>query len=154
MNVKGPTLKCPDKLAHKYTGKLVYVWKGERKGRVGRVLSAGGNRAQIAFGGMTGATGVYTIKREYLIRYGIHVIHAITLLNPISSESLETLWDGSLPQRFSDKKQRGNLRDLIKRLIENETVPKQPIPAVEAAWDPTSTISQEPVVYNHSKYLK
>lgn len=65
---KAPPKDCVDKIAYRYTGKLVYVWKGDKKGRVGRVFSIGGTHAQVAFSGMTGGTGVQTIKREYLMR--------------------------------------------------------------------------------------
>lgn len=59
-----PGRRREDEIAFKYTGALAYVWKGIRKGVVGRVLSIGGTHARICIGG----TGVHTLKRENLIR--------------------------------------------------------------------------------------
>lgn len=63
-----------DVLAYRYADKLVYVWRGARKGRVGRIIAIGGDYAQICIGG----TGVHTIKRAHLMRYDNNVIQSHT----------------------------------------------------------------------------
>lgn len=54
-----------DDIAYKYADAIVYVWKGFKKGSVGRVLSIGRDYAILCIGG----TGVHTLKRENIIRY-------------------------------------------------------------------------------------
>lgn len=57
-----------DALAAKYQGKMVYIWKGQRKGRVGRVVLMSGPYARVSITGTVEGSGIYAIKREYLMR--------------------------------------------------------------------------------------
>ncbi len=57
-----------DYYAMKYINKLVYVWKGQFKRKVGRVNSIDGQFARLTFTGTVEGRGVQTVKREYLIR--------------------------------------------------------------------------------------
>ncbi len=43
-------------MANLYRGKLVYVWKGEKKGQVGRVVNMGILDARLSFTGTVGDT--------------------------------------------------------------------------------------------------
>src|SRR6185369_11927709 len=58
-----------DHLALKYIGRRVYIWKGPLKGKVGRVLSIGGTKAQLSFTGMAPGCAIHTLKRDSLMRY-------------------------------------------------------------------------------------
>lgn len=57
-----------DKLAIKYTGKRIYVWKGPKKGRVGIVRSINGLYAQVDFDSSSFVGGSsQLLKREDLV---------------------------------------------------------------------------------------
>ncbi len=58
-----------DKMANLYRGKLVYVWKGEKKGQVGRVVNMGILDVRLSFTGTVGDTGIRSLKQANLIRY-------------------------------------------------------------------------------------
>ncbi|KLO11985.1 hypothetical protein SCHPADRAFT_891181 [Schizopora paradoxa] len=88
-----------DVLAHKYMDEVIYVWKGFKKGSVGRVLSIGGTHARVCIGG----TGVHTFKRENLL-----------------SEQLETLNNGDIPERYRNTIQQEQMILLVNRLIDIE----------------------------------
>ncbi len=62
-----------DEMANLYRGKLVYVWKGEKKGQVGRVVNMGILDARLSFTGTVGDTGIRSLKRVNLIRYACKV---------------------------------------------------------------------------------
>ncbi|KLO10010.1 hypothetical protein SCHPADRAFT_999856 [Schizopora paradoxa] len=104
-------LDIVDKLAYKYSDKIVYVWKGEKRGKIGRVLAIGSSRAQICVNGKS----VLSVKRE-------------NLMSPI----LETLKDGKLPERFRDEIQQKQLKLLINRLIYGVSGPSQLTPSEPA----------------------
>ncbi len=57
-----------DQMANLYRGKLVYMWKGEKKGQVGRVVNMGILDARLSFTGTVGDTGIRSLKRANLIR--------------------------------------------------------------------------------------
>ncbi len=50
-------------------GKLVYIWKGEKKGQVGRVENMGILDARLSFTGTIGGAGIRSLKRANLIKY-------------------------------------------------------------------------------------
>ncbi len=58
-----------DKMANLCRGKLVYVWKGEKKGQVGRVENMGILDARLSFTGTVGGAGIRSLKRANLIKY-------------------------------------------------------------------------------------
>ncbi len=57
-----------DRLALKYVGRSVYVWKGKMKGKVGMVQSMSGDWARISFASAMQGGSVRTLNREHLIR--------------------------------------------------------------------------------------
>ncbi len=57
-----------DVLALKFNGRQVYVWRGPKKGWIGRVRSIGGEHAQVEFTGVGTGCVIETLKRENLIR--------------------------------------------------------------------------------------
>ncbi len=57
-----------DMLALKYVGKLVYVWKGQMKGKVGMVQSMAGDWARLSFASGIAGEGVQTLDRDHLVR--------------------------------------------------------------------------------------
>ncbi len=65
------TAGVADYFASKYIGKMVYVWKGHFKNKVGRVMCIGGPYARLSFTGAFAGNGIQTVKRELLIRYAI-----------------------------------------------------------------------------------
>ncbi len=58
-----------DRMANLYRGKLVYIWKGEKKGQVGRVENMGKLDARLSFTGSAVGMGIRTLKRVNLMRY-------------------------------------------------------------------------------------
>lgn len=65
---KGKEVAKYDELAQKYTGKYVYVLRGQFKAKVGVAKSMGGEMAEVSLiGGATGQT-MESIRREYLVR--------------------------------------------------------------------------------------
>lgn len=58
-----------DYAANEFTGKLVYVWRHHRKGRVGRAIAISGKEARVQFTGTVGGASVETMKRENLIEW-------------------------------------------------------------------------------------
>lgn len=57
-----------DELASDNEGKLVYVWKGPMKGRIGRVLSMSGQYARVSITGTVGGNGVHEMRRVNLMK--------------------------------------------------------------------------------------
>ncbi len=57
-----------DYYAVKYVNKVVYVWKGPLKTKVGRVISIGGLFARLSITGAIAGSSVQSVKREHLIR--------------------------------------------------------------------------------------
>lgn len=70
---KGKALRSKtfDYYAKKYTGKLVYIWNGPWKGRIGYVQSVSGKEARLSITGI-GGSGIQTLKRANLIRCNNH----------------------------------------------------------------------------------
>ncbi len=57
-----------DYYAMKYVNKVVYVWKGPFKTKVGRVISIGGLFARLSITGAIVGSSMQSVKREHLIR--------------------------------------------------------------------------------------
>lgn len=96
-----------DHLAIKYEGKKVYVWRGERKGKVGRVISMSGPYARVSLSGTTEGAGIYAIKREYLIRY-VDKIVSKDFKGCTDSEKRKSRnsYDRSIPQKSMGEKRK------------------------------------------------